>query len=1062
MASCAPTKACANSARATMPPWFCRASPQGWLRRLGRWLASPRCARRNRSMAILPGASAAAAISRRASLSWRGGTTGRCASCGATPSRWNPFSINWRPAPEEAAMNKLLAVTGKELRLYFGSPMALIFVGVFLVMTLFVFFWVDSFFARGIADARALFEWMPLLLILLAPALSMHQWSREEASGNLQTLLTMPVRLSELVAGKFLAALALVALALGLTLFLPVTVASLGNLDWGPVIGGYLAALLLASSYVAIGLFVSSRTDNQLVALIGTVIICGAFQAVGSPIITDFFGATTGDLLRQFGTGSRFESIERGVIDFRDLAYYLSLTIFFLALNVLSLDSKRWSHGARLRTHRLDARLGAGLLGLNLLALNLLIAPASFARLDLTQQREYSLSDVTINLLAGLNEPLLVRGYFSEDSHPALAPLVPRIQDALREYELLAGGQLQLEFIDPLANPELEREATQVYGIRPTPLQVNERGGVSLVNVYFDVLIVYGDQVATLNFSDLIEISATGGEVRLRNLEYDLTSAIQRAVFGFQSLDAALASLEQPARLTLYYSSATLPPMMQDVSQTMQAVSQELAADHPDKLLFERIDMSSPEAGLSEQELFDRYQIQPVATSFFAEETFYLHLVIEAADEIQVIYPAGALSQVEIRNAIEAALKRSAAGFLKVIGLWTPPANAADQFGQQLPSLQQYAILEDVLRESYEVRQLTLENGEIPASIDVLVLLAPHNLSDLQRYAIDQYLMRGGAVIIAAGQYRLGIDPYSGALLLEENEAGLAEMLAGYGIHIGEGLVMDWQNAPFPQQVQRDLGGMFVTEIVDLAYPFFVDVRTDGLQPESDIVNSLPLLTVPWASPVTIDAALLDATRASTLIWSSEDAWLTAEANPQPDLETYPELGFPVGEELARYPLAVSAAGAFDSYFIDKPSPFAALADESGAAPDGIGLIERSPESAHLVILGSSEFVNDNVYQIASSFGVDRFSSNLQLVANAIDSFTADVSLASIRSRGSVARILPPISASAQNQWALLNYAVALLGLLGIALVWQVQRRSEKPLELPPPEYSPDDSQGGA
>ena len=175
-------------------------------------------------------------------------------------------------------MKKILSIAGKELKLYFGSPMALIFVGVFLVLTLFVFFWVDSFFARGIADVRALFEWMPLLMILLVAALTMHQWSREEESGNLQVLLTMPVRLIELVTGKFLSALALVAVALALTLFLPVTVAALGNLDWGPVIGGYMATLLLASSYIAIGLFISSRTDNQLVALIGTVAVCGIIQ----------------------------------------------------------------------------------------------------------------------------------------------------------------------------------------------------------------------------------------------------------------------------------------------------------------------------------------------------------------------------------------------------------------------------------------------------------------------------------------------------------------------------------------------------------------------------------------------------------------------------------------------------------------------------------------------------------------------------------------------------------------------------------------------------------------
>ena len=955
-------------------------------------------------------------------------------------------------------MKKILSITGKELKLYFGSPMALIFVGVFLVLTLFVFFWVDSFFARGAADVRALFEWMPLLMILLVAALTMHQWSREEDSGNLQVLLTMPVRLSELVAGKFLSALTLVALALALTLFLPLTVHWLGNLDWGPVIGGYLAALLLASSYISIGLFVSSRTDNQLVALIGTAFICGALQAIGSPVVTDLFGAAAGDLLRQFGTGSRFESIQRGVIDLRDLAYYASLAVFFLGLNILSLDSKRWSRGAHLRAHRLNGGVGIALVGLNLLVFNLLLAPASAARLDLTQHREYSLSDVTRNLLEGLNEPLLVRGYFSEESHPLLAPLVPRIKDTLREYELAAKGRLELEFVDPIRNPELEREANQIHGIRPTPLQVNDRGGASLVNVYFDVLIAYGDQSAALHFSDVIEVVDTplGVEVRLRNLEYDLTSAIQRVVYGFQSLEAVLASLNDPAKITLYLSSATMPEVMAEASGTMQEVTQEIADANPAKVDFAVIDLSAADAGISEQELFERYQIQPVATSFFSAETFFLHLVVEASGEIQVIYPGGDLSQAEIRSAIEAALKRSSSGFLKVIGLWTPPAQGTDQFGQPMPSLQQYSILEGTLRESYELRRVTLDDGRVEADIDVLILLSPHSLSDAQRYAIDQYVMRGGSLVVAAGHYRLGVDPYAGTLLLDPNDGGVEELLESYGIIIGDSLVMDFQNAPFPMQTQRDVGDMIVTEIQALDYPFFIDVRSNGLDVDSPVVSSLPLVTMSWASPVTVDESVLADARVTTLIRSSEASWETTLADPQPNLELYPEFGFAVSDELSSFPLAVAVESSFSSYFSDKPSPFEAgqtemAADAETPASEPIGLIERSPDGTRMIVLGSSEFVNDTVYQISANFAGDRFVSNLQLIANAIDWFTEDVSLASIRSRGSVARILPPISEEAQNRWVLINYAVAIIGLILIAVVWQIQRRAEKPLELIPP-----------
>ena len=946
-------------------------------------------------------------------------------------------------------MKKILSIARKELRLYFGSPMALIFVGIFLILTLFVFFWVDSFFARGIADVRALFEWMPLLMIFLVSALTMHQWSREEDSDNLQVLLTMPIRLAELVIGKFLSALFLVAVALSLTLFLPVTVASLGALDWGPVIGGYLAALLLASTYIAIGLLVSSRTNNQLVALIGTAAVCGLFQAVGSPAITDLFGAAVGDILRLFGAGSRFESIERGVIDLRDLMYYLSLTLFFLGLNVLSLDSKRWSQGRHLRSYRRSGKITAALFGLNLLAFNLLLAPASAARLDLTENSEYSLSDVTRNLLGSLREPLLVRGYFSEQSHPLLAPLMPRIRDTLREYELAANGMMTLEFADPLTNPEMEREANQIYGIRPTPLQVNDRGGVSLVNVYFGVLIAYGDQTASLNFADLIEITdAPGGiDVRLRNLEYDLTSSIQRAVFGFQSLDAVLDSLDAPARLRLILSSATLPPSMQEASQTMQNVAADIA--RPDKVTFEVVDMSAPDPGISEQDLLDQYEIQPVAVSFFAAETFYLHLIIESGDSFQVIYPAGNLSQTETRNAMEAALKRLSSGFLKVIGLWLPPEQTTSQFGQPMPSLQQYTILEDSLRETFELRRLTLDDGQVPNEIDVLILVAPHNMTDLQRYAIDQFLMRGGSVIVAGGHYRLGIDPIQGGLGLDVNENGIEDMLESYGVIIGDSLVLDQQNAPFPVQIERDLGDMVVSELQALDYPFFVDVRPNGFDDQHPVVSGLPFVTMNWASPITVDAERLDESAVTTLIRSSAAAWETTDSSLQPDLELYPEWGFPVAEEQASFSLAVAVEGSLDSFFLDKPSPL----PEDAAGQAGLAnLIEQSPSHTRLIVLGSSEFVNDNVYQISLTFSGDRFASNVQLIANAVDWFTQDGSLLSIRSRGSAARILPPIVQAAQNQWIILNVAVAIIGLLIIAVAWQIQRRAEQPLPLIPPD----------
>src|SRR5512137_2558277 len=156
-------------------------------------------------------------------------------------------------------MKQTLAIARKEFNSYIGSPMALIFVGVFLAANLFVFFWADAFWSRNSADLRAMFRWMPILLMFLIAALTMRQWSEEEQSGTLEILLTLPARLVQLVLGKFLGVMALVLVALALTMFLPLTVSLLGPLDWGPVWGGYLAAILLAAAYTAIGLFISSR-----------------------------------------------------------------------------------------------------------------------------------------------------------------------------------------------------------------------------------------------------------------------------------------------------------------------------------------------------------------------------------------------------------------------------------------------------------------------------------------------------------------------------------------------------------------------------------------------------------------------------------------------------------------------------------------------------------------------------------------------------------------------------------------------------------------------------------
>ncbi|MCK6628823.1 MAG: Gldg family protein [Anaerolineae bacterium] len=962
-------------------------------------------------------------------------------------------------------MKQISAITRKELNSYFGSPMALIFVGVFLLVTVFTFFWVETFFARGVADVRPMFAWMPLLLIFLVAALTMRQWSEEQQTGTLEMLLTLPARPAQLVVGKFLAVMILVMVALALTLFIPITVALLGNLDWGPVVGGYLAAILMAAAYVAIGLFVSSRTDNQIVALILTVLLGGLLYLVGTLSVTRFLPDFVAEIFRAVGSGSRFESIERGVIDLRDLIYYLSLTALFLTLNVVSLDSKRWSAGEQTRPYREGMLLTAGLIALNLIALNVWLYPVNRARLDLTGQREYSLSQTTRDLLNNLQEPLLIRGYFSEKTHPLLAPLAPRLRDLLQEYQVASNGKVVVEIVDPLQDPEKEQEANQSYGIQPTPLQAADRYGASVVNAYFDILIRYGDQNEVLNFRDLIEVQPTPNgqvDVRLRNPEYDLTRTVKKVVYGFQSVDAVLGAMQEPVKLTLYLTPDTLPEWLQPTPDTIKKVAEEIQAKSNGKFTFETVNLDDPGSKVNRQTMVDQYGLRPIAATLFSDQTYYLHMILQIGDQAQLLAPSGEFTEADVRTSIESALKRGSSGFLKVVGLWTPPdMPQPNAFGQQMPSFKQYQTINQQLSQDYTVRPADLSTGQVPADVDVLVVIAPQNMSDKERYAIDQYLMRGGSVVVAAGNYAIAPDQFSGNLGIQPIEGGLRDMLAGYGIDVQQSLVLDPQNEPFPVQVSRDLGGLQVQEIQAMNYPFFVDVRSDGMDQQSPILANLPAVTLNWVSPVVVDEAKNKDRTVITLLKSSPGSWLRTDTNIMPDTQTYGELGFPVEGTQASHPLAVSVQGVFESYFKGKPSPLTetpeTAPDTAGPSPEPtatpvntIGTIENSPDTARLVVIGSAEFLNDLVFQLSSNLTQDRYLNSLQFMQNTVDWSVEDLDLLTIRSRGTSARVLVPLTESQQSFWEGANYVLTLVALVALGLIWRWRRQNEQPMDLVP------------
>jgi ABC-2 type transport system permease protein len=235
-------------------------------------------------------------------------------------------------------MSPALVISRREIRTYFNSPIAYIVVPVFLIITGYLFF--TQLFLEKQADMRGFFNIMPLLFMFLIPAITMNLLADEKKSGTLELLITMPVRDWEVVVGKFLAAMTLLCTAIGLTLVFAITVKTLGPLDRGPTIGGYLGLVLMGGAYVAIGVMASSLTRSPIVSFIVAFAISFALYLLGR--LTQFLPEALQKLVAFLSIDGHFENIGRGVIDTRDVIYYLSVMGVCLLVATLSLESRRW------------------------------------------------------------------------------------------------------------------------------------------------------------------------------------------------------------------------------------------------------------------------------------------------------------------------------------------------------------------------------------------------------------------------------------------------------------------------------------------------------------------------------------------------------------------------------------------------------------------------------------------------------------------------------------------------------------------------------------------------
>ena len=324
-------------------------------------------------------------------------------------------------------------------------------------------------------------------------------------------------------------------------------------------------------------------------------------------------------------------------------------------------------------------------------------------------------------------------------------------------------------------------------------------------------------------------------------------------------------------------------------------------------------------------------------------------------------------------------------------------------------------------------------------------MVAPNQLDAKSVYAIDQYLMRGGTVVVASSAFVADIG--SGEMRLQARDSGLAPWLAHHGLEIKNTVVLDEHSTSFSAPVNRQSGDYEFRDLQMVDYPYFIDLRPPGLTPGHAVTSNLPQVTMAWASPIV--ATPTPDRRVSVLLKSSAESWLSKSLDVMPGVDANGVSRFrpPTEKNTARGTptmtsrnLGVVAQGRFVSYFADRANPLTD-ADVSApqSAPDLTTQLQRSPESARIVLYASNDFMSDRVLNSLVTAAGTQYLGPLELFLNTLDWALQDEQLLNIRSRAHFNRTLPPMERRTQQQIEYLNYGIAVLWLLLLAFFGWLQ-----------------------
>ena len=442
-----------------------------------------------------------------------------------------------------------IALIRKDIKGYFDQPTGYILIVVFVSMLSWAYF--KTALLIGEASLRPLFTVefaidrpsLPWLMTLFIPAATMRLLSEEQRDGTLETLLTQPIRGWVVLLTKFLSGLIFVSIAILFTLGIPISIMNAGNLDWGAVVSQYIGSIFLAGALVSIGLFTSSLTRNQIVAFILGLTLSMLLMIVGLEIVAVTLPSNVANLLQLLSPLTHFDNVGRGIIDLRDILYFVALISTFLSATFLILRSRTLSH--KTPQYR---NLQLGVAGLIILSLAVGWFGTSIkGRMDLTEDKIFSLDNATVEILKTLDDLMTVDVYLSKDPPVQVSPVSRDINDFLDDFESSGNNMVKVVRHYPEDNEDDLKKA-DAAGIPAVQFNVRSQGELQIKNGYMGIVLTYLDKREIIPFVESVD----GFEYRLAILTNKMvTEEIQRKTVGFLT---GHGEMEVPNELSAFAS----------------------------------------------------------------------------------------------------------------------------------------------------------------------------------------------------------------------------------------------------------------------------------------------------------------------------------------------------------------------------------------------------------------------------------------------------------------------------------------------------------------------------